>query len=258
MPDEDGKLPPLSGLLRRRVPAPSREQQPASEEHAAQQVPGWDPWRQLTPTVRRVDLSDDGTRAAVVAIYEEAFPAVERMDSHELVASVQAGERECYVAERDGVVLGFAITLRLQRPSLTYLDYLAADQHTRSGGVGGVLVDHLREAGRTGPTPSNGVLLEIEPLDEATGPEDRGMRMRRIAFYEKHGGSVLDCPDWRGWTEYGKGQPVRYSLIWLPSDRGRPLPQGATLRDMLTRLYTTKYPDKALPPFLDTSPGLNS
>ena len=121
------------------------------------------------------DLTD------VLAIYEEAFPASERVPTAVLAAEL-GRSRSCLVLRSEGRVVAFASLIPLTQDT-QFLEYLAVSSGARGGGYGARMVEHLRALGAA-------VLFEVEdPAQPGLTPDEVRGRERRIAFYAAHGGA---------------------------------------------------------------------
>lgn len=119
--------------------------------------------------------------ADVLAIYDEAFPASERVPTAVLAAEL-GRSRSCLVLRSEGRVVAFACLIPLA-PDTQFLEYLAVRSGVRGGGYGARMVEHLRAHG-------GAVLLEVEdPAEPGLTPDEVRGRERRIAFYAAHGGA---------------------------------------------------------------------
>jgi GNAT superfamily N-acetyltransferase len=188
----------------------------------------------VAATIERRRSLDPLTAARFAAIYEESFPAGERDDTSSLLASIAAGERVCDLAVDGAELLGFAVTLALEDVDVVLLEYLAVDRTLRNGGVGRRLLEHLR-AQLSVP----GMLLEVEPPEDATGA-DAELRRRRIGFYERNGAVVIEgAAGYRAPRSDAAGA-YSYVLMWLGISEPAP-PQGAYLADCVSAVLTQSY-----------------
>src|SRR5262245_36713131 len=192
-------------------------------------------------TVERQTRLDDGAAERFAAIYEASFPASERDETSSLLASVSAGERSCYVALRDGTVIGLAVVFVLAGTPAVLLEYLAVDAEERNAGVGGTLLTHLRTQGGA-DSGASGMLLEVEPADEVDG-EERELRTRRIGFYLRHGASIVECaPRYRAPNLEREDDALRFTLLWLPLAPEAPARIGGDqLRGCVEAILTQSY-----------------
>lgn len=176
------------------------------------------------------------------AIYEASFPPSERDETSDLVASIDAGERLCYLAARDGTVVGIAVAFALDGGSIAFLEYLAVDPSERNAGVGGAILDHLRA--RLGPEvgATVGMVWEVEPPLEVEGAE-RALRERRIEFYKRHSASVVECaPRYRAPNLESDDEVMNYTLMWVPlAVDAAPTLTGDLLHRCVTAILTQSY-----------------
>jgi ribosomal protein S18 acetylase RimI-like enzyme len=195
----------------------------------------------MTVAVERQALHDPGVADRVAGIYEASFPPSERGDTAELVASIAAGERLCYVARDDGAVIGFAVVFGLDGLGVALLEYLAVDPEQRNAGVGGAILTHLRSHLEADGGVA-GILLEVEPPAEAEGDE-RTLRERRIGFYLRHGATVVDCaPRYRTPSLEREDETVSYTLLWVPLAANAPTElNGRRLRRCIEAILTESY-----------------
>ena len=133
----------------------------------------------------------------IIAIYEEAFPPVERypLDMLEKLAQCENVE---YLAFYDGEMAdgaavngeatatpcGFAFNVIAG--GYLYVVFLAVNAHVRSRGYGTRILAQMRAE-----NPSCMTVLEIEPIDPAA--ENNDQRLRRLEFYERNGFSSAGC-----------------------------------------------------------------
>jgi ribosomal protein S18 acetylase RimI-like enzyme len=174
----------------------------------------------LTLTITRELTLDDTSGRRFLEIYEEAFwgPTVTRRPR--LLASIAAGERSCFIARRDGELVGFAVVFELAPLAFGFLESLAVAVAERNAGIGGRLLDHVGEQLRA--DGARGVLLEVDRPADAAGDE-RALRERRIGFYERHRAALVDCaPRYRAPDLNDERLTVPYSLMWLPLASGAP------------------------------------
>lgn len=126
-------------------------------------------------TIRRATGRDDPAMESVERIYVGALPGGERKPVawlRDIPARPQS--YHTVVAERSGIVLGFAVLFVPQEGhDAALLEYLAVDESARGGGVGGML---FRDCVRRSNRP---ILVEVETGDACAG--------RRKKFYERHG-----------------------------------------------------------------------
>lgn len=181
-------------------------------------------------TVDWQDL-DEAARARVREIYDASFPEELTAPFEDLLVDRMLG----LVSPEEGVV-GLALVRDLGRGDAdtgwTFLRYFAAGPRGR--GVGSAmlaaLAATLRAEGRS-------VLLwDVEDPDEpGIGEAPVTEHRRRIAFYERAGGRLLDVPWWRPPHEDGHEPHLR--LMALPlGDQTLP-PLADLVRGVLLHRY---------------------
>ncbi len=165
------------------------------------------------------DLRPD-TLEQIGVIYETSFSPALRESYTALITPVMTGTATLYLASLNRTVGGFALTAPLSIPGVNYLSYFAVDPAQRGQGIGGVLFRFLLDDAyrRTGDTE---LLWEVERPEPGAGPDDPNRR--RIAFYRRHGGVILDhVADFRMPNLAGPGT-VPAALMWTSLVRPAPL-----------------------------------
>jgi len=197
--------------------------------------------------VTRYDARVEGAAAAFAAIYEQSFPASERDDTEDLLARIEAGQRQGYVASEDGETVGIAVVLPLAGPPVAFLEYIAVDPRRRSRGIGTEMLAQLRRE----LADLDGILLELEPPESASG-EERVTRERRLDFYLRNDAAIVECaPNFRAPNLENPEERVRFTLVWLPLAReGEPPPSGSFLQECVAAVLTQSYELDAADPLV--------
>lgn len=173
------------------------------------------------------------------AIYLDSFPPYERADFSFLVESIATGTRWLYTASRGDALLGFAIIVPHIARDIHLLEYLAVARVARNQGIGAALLGGLVNAIRHSPF-AIGLILEVESDDEGDADE-RALRARRIAFYQRNGARVID--DARDYRVPLADRPgtMRMKLLWLPLVASTAAPRGENLRECVTGILAKSY-----------------
>jgi hypothetical protein len=138
------------------------------------------------------------------------------------------------------VTTGLATTHLLTHPPAVFLIYLAAARGERSRGIGSELFRFSWDCGKSrlqaqGLRPL-GLIWEIDPL--RPDADDAAARQRRVDFFRRQGGRVLEReylqPPVNGIT------PVPMTLMFRPDD-GEALPAEATVDELVRAIYFDKY-----------------
>ncbi len=116
------------------------------------------------------------------SLYERAFPKEEKKPFGLMKRLAKQGKMKIFAAEENGELLGLAIMML--HSDIALLDYLAIDESKRGMGVGGKVIENLKEIYK-----DKRLLLEIE--DTASDAPDIETRKRRKKFYLSHGLSVM-------------------------------------------------------------------
>ena len=121
--------------------------------------------------LQRLYNESDALFSQATALYEAAFPPIERRDADEQARVMQKEDFHFAVMMTEDGFSGIA--LYWETPAFLFLEHLAVLPALRGRGYGGVALELLKGKGKT-------VILEIEPpVDELT--------RRRLAFYERNG-----------------------------------------------------------------------
>ena len=194
---------------------------------------------------RRLDAAELSPRmlAQIERIYVASFPPTEREPFDALVHDARRGRVALYGAVEEGVALGLGVTLALPIQGTAYLAYLAVDPSRRGAGVGGQLFHTILEApaARHGIT---GLVWEVERPEVDAPPEDP--KQRRIAFYQRHGGVLLDQVRDFQMPDLAPGPPGRESgtlpaaLMWATTEARPPLTRVEVLA-LVAAVYRVGY-----------------
>jgi GNAT superfamily N-acetyltransferase len=196
-------------------------------------------------------LAEASLTDAVRLLYEEAFPASERVSFDTLADGVLSGAQQLHlVLDPGGAPTAFGISLDLA--PVLMLEYLAVDATRRSLGVGGELLEAIKGYARE--RLYRGIVLEVERVDASCASSDP--RARRVAFYRHHGAELIECaPDYRAPRLDGVAGSVAMALLWIPS-AGEQCPRGAelerTIRDIMAKSYELKPEDAVVRANLET------
>ena len=179
------------------------------------------------------------SRDQLRAIYHDSFPPRERAEFAFLVDSIAAGERWLFTATRGDDLFGFAIIVPYIARDVHLLEYLAVARQAHSAGIGGILLNHLVAAIRHSQS-AIGILLEVEH-DEEGDADERALRARRIAFYERNGARLVEgVPNYRV-PLIGCTGTMRMKLLWLPIAANAPPPRGDKLRECVVGILERSY-----------------
>lgn len=197
-------------------------------------MPALPPRRPAITPADAVTISRD--REALLKIYEEAFPAIERDPFDEIFSP--DGRTHVRVAHLEGRLVGFAELFELPNANL-FLRYLAVAEQYRSGGVGRALLDSIADefAGATAR-----IVFEVE--DPPTAPDPR-LAVRRIRFYERWGAHELRCIDGYFYPNRQQFSLRERALLFERHLSADSCLSGEWLRDVLRSIYSSYYGEEA-------------
>lgn len=119
------------------------------------------------------------------SLYDAAFPVSEREPPRVIIESVERRVALVVRARQGSETIGLATTHLLANPPASFLVYLAVSKENRNQGLGPKLFEEVM---RDGPKQA---VWEVDRPDRAPSAEERTLRERRIAFFERLGGKIL-------------------------------------------------------------------
>ncbi len=164
-------------------------------------------------------------------IYEASFPIEEREPASVIYRSIEAGPGVALRIRQDRVTTGIATLHRLQEVPLAFCVYLAIAAQARGSGLGSSFFRHV--ANTAGP---GGMVWEVEDPARARNSDEERQRVRRIQFFERAGGQLLDAPYCQ--PPLNGHEPVPMRLLWRAGASDAPLPDAARL---IRAIYFEKY-----------------
>lgn len=154
------------------------------------------------------DTLDAEQTHGLKTIYEGGFAEQLRAPWSEIVAERADTEDALALVRRDEPV-GFALVRALADTGRVFLRYLVIDGRQRGRGIGGILWQHLTAYVRR--RGFSMLIWDVEHPDEpAIEPAEREVRLRRIGFYERLGGSLLPI------GEYVNPHAHESGTLWVP------------------------------------------
>ncbi len=181
------------------------------------------------------DVTVEAADAAAVAadtrfwsLYDGAFPNDEREPRAVILDAARAGVGLIVRAQRRGETIALGSAHRLIDPPALFLVYLAVDAAERGRGLGTALFDHLWQAA------SGCLIWEVDPPSLAPDESELERRQRRIEFFRRAGGALIDRDYFQPPLEAG-APPVPMRLM------ARPEPDEATVTRLIRAIYFEKY-----------------
>lgn len=188
----------------------------------------------------QLDSLSGTTRERVRAIYEEAFPARQRVPFEELVEASRDGDEITLAALENAQPIGFAFFGHLDAVDCLFLEYFAVAADRRGRGFGHALwkatVDALRAHGER-----RAIVLEVEdPEESGIEHKEAGQRMRRVRFWEQVGACPLAVDGYIIPNLDDSGvEPMR--LMWMAGADGARAPDAEALLELILALYREGY-----------------
>lgn len=163
----------------------------------------------------------------IIRIYRQSFDISEQVPLQNLLPQAEKEFQEAHLlsVHFQGQVAGMISVFVSQNAPLAYLDYLAVAPELRSRGLGSAILAGLRRYLLSQPTwklePLLGICLEAaDPSEEGIDDSTHRERIRRIDFYVRNGGFVLDHVDYFAPQINPNLQPPKYCLLVLPCQPG--------------------------------------
>ena len=173
-------------------------------------------------------------------IYEDSFPASQREPQAVILESILRGAGMAFRARHDGVTCGLATTHLLKDPAAVFLVYLAVARGARNRGAGRELFELAWHCGATrlraqGLQPL-GLIWEVDPPQPTA--KDAEARQRRIEFFQRRGGVLLQRPYLQ--PPVGGVTAVPMRLMFRPA-KGEDVPTWESITAMVRSIYCEKY-----------------
>jgi GNAT superfamily N-acetyltransferase len=175
-------------------------------------------------------------------IYEDGFPPHQRAGFRSVTAGREPGELALALTSA-GSPAGFAVLRPLGATGWIFLRYFVVDATQRSQGLGGIMWDAL-----TGLLRESGYSLLVWDLDDpaepgSDGPEQAQNSTRRIAFYQRHGGTLLPVSGYRTPDE-DEAEPHWTPMLLMAAGLAGGDPPTATapgLREVVGAVYRYRW-----------------
>ena len=139
----------------------------------------------LTRNIYSRPMKLEEARAVYIGRGHRDFPSNELKPFSMIEELMNSGRYECcgfYEEERDELC-AYAFMLADSDTNMLLLDYFAVCEEVRGNGYGSAVVILLKED----YTKWDGIIFEVEDDDTADTDEEKQIRQRRIAFYERNG-----------------------------------------------------------------------
>ncbi len=175
-------------------------------------------------------------------IYRDSFPANQREPAEVILDSLRKQVGLAFRVRVNGATAGLATTHLLREPPAVFLVYLAMDRGRRSAGLGGALLEYAwaRSAARLRQRglEAIGLIWEVDAPHPGGEAAETSLRERRIAFFRRHGGAVLERPYLQ--PPLDGITPVPMQLMFRPAENTGAL-DAAAVKALVYAIYFEKY-----------------
>jgi len=169
----------------------------------------------------------------LAACLKRDFPPNELISLGNLPSLYESGFYRCWALEADEPPLAaYAICAIQPDHGWVLLIYLAVDPALRDRGLGGAMMEHLKQQ----YSENAGIIVEAELPGAAKDAAELVLRNRRFAFYFSHGARVLLD---EGYYLYG----VDFSVLSIPM---HPENQHIVLGDLMRSWYRAALPPQEM------------
>lgn len=131
-------------------------------------------------------------------IYDAAFPSAEREPRAVILDSLQTGVGVAVRVRSRDETIAIATLHLLKNPSAIFLVYLATTRNLRGRGLGSALLEYAWQIGVAKLSDADhqaiGLIAEVDSPEESIDDEERHIRQRRIAFFQRQGLTLLPYP----------------------------------------------------------------
>ena len=176
-------------------------------------------------------------RSDFLRIYEEAFPAAERMPFDE--ERWRAEGRQFTIARFGGTLVGFGVALPMPSGEIL-VEYLAVEREFRGAGIGSRILGAMRSLG------AEELVLEVEdPYEGGLSKREWAVRNRRLAFYRDNG--FRPCRPFLSYQppSFSHDRAPRLVLLTSLPDEGREGDTASRIGTVLAESYGCAPDDSA-------------
>lgn len=176
----------------------------------------------------------------IEAIYDVSFPPYERKPFWLISDAMQAGNYSVFIMRvisgETNQVVGFALLRPLRTSQAMYIEYFAVAPALRGRGIGSTMFRSMLAF--LSNISTSALIWEVDPPEKADD-----LNTRRVKFYERFGGKLIEQSKQYGMPNYFKGSgmlPLR--LMWKPLRSEHEQPTKPELIAFIRDIYETEYP----------------
>lgn len=181
--------------------------------------------------IHRIETIRDARTVPALRIYSDSFPLEEKMSVAywlEALLSLPDPAKHLYIATPeesadDVVAMLYAETIRGENDEqVVALWYLCTRADTRGTGVGGLIYDDLVR--RVFADGVRALVFEVEKPEvvaRSRGELAEALARRRIAFYQRHGASLLDAVAYSMQVDHNAPPVAMHVMVHTPNPVNR-------------------------------------
>lgn len=143
-----------------------------------------------------------------------------------------------YAAVEDSTMIGISLIYIFEYSKMALLDYMAVVSNFQRRGIGRILFEFTNNELNRFIPDNIGMLLEV-PKENATDPDERLRRKKRIQFYSRLGVKVLKGVNYLLPLQIGEGIEEMYLMIKLSKNIS--LISKKSIVDFIDSVYTDVY-----------------
>jgi GNAT superfamily N-acetyltransferase len=181
----------------------------------------------------RIKDSANPEFAGCMQIYHEAFPPYERQADEVISGRVDDDSCLLLAGRAEGEIVCMSLLWEFQQTPYIFLDYFAVKTNTRGYQVGTrflrFILSNFLDSGKF-------LVMEVEHPDYGANREDRA---RRVRFYEKNGGVILQNLRYFLPPLGGAVKPLEMQLMILPEPVDPP--DEDAIQNMIRLIYKKVY-----------------
>lgn len=175
-------------------------------------------------------------------IYDTAFPSAEREPRAVILDSLKTGVGLALSVHSRDETIAIATLHLLKNPAAVFLVYLATTRNLRGLGLGSALLEYTWKTGVKKLSESDrqaiALIAEVDSPEESVDIEERHLRQRRIAFFQRQGLKLLPHPYTQPPVDGKTNVPMR---LMFRGAAECPEPDTMLTEQLIRAIYFEKY-----------------
>lgn len=128
------------------------------------------------------------------AIYDASFPPEEKDPPDVVLKTADPSHGMVFCTRSEGRTLALATVQLLRGVPYGFLIYLAVAPECKGQGLGGALLDFASQVLESSAPACRGLIWEVDRPQDTESEAERIKRVRRLGFFQRHAGQVLEAP----------------------------------------------------------------